>query len=320
MKSLPRGAEIEKFTFENDMSKGRNRAHLFTWNNYPTDYVNRLKGLDCRYIVAGEEVAPGTGTPHIQGYVVWWNAKSVSSVRTILRGCHITVARGNHRQNDKYCRKTRDGDTPNENVYSRGELPADAADRGAVEKLRWEHAWDAAKRGAVEEIPADIRIRQYSAIRRIERDYMPVVDRLPGPCGLWIYGESGTGKTQSAKDAYPDAYPKPCNIWWDGYQREETIILDDLDKYHVKLGGVLKHWLERYPFISENKGGSIKIRPKRFIVTSQYKIQHIWQDRETCEAIMRRCVIIEKFKDIPIDISWENIESMRLTQMSTLRV
>jgi len=273
----------------------RNRSHLFTWNNYPTTYRAHLDSLSCRYIVAGEERAPGTGTPHIQGYVVWREGRTESAVRRSLPGCHITIARGSHTQNDQYCRKTRTGDgDANSIVYSRGDLPADPAQRGAAEKDRWENTWDLAKSGRIDDIDPDIRLRYYSTIRRIERDFMPSVERLSGPCGYWIHGLAGSGKTRAVLDQIPDAFPKPRNQWWDGYQREDVVLVDDVDRFNIKLGGYFKHWADAYPFIGEVKGGSVKIRPKRLIVTSQYKIEEIWQDEETREALMRRFVVIEK--------------------------
>lgn len=273
----------------------RHRAYCFTWNNYPPQYTDHLDQLACRYIVAGQEVAPETGTPHLQGYVVWTSAKTVAASRRLLPGCHLTVARGNHGQNDRYCRKTRpEDDVGNANVYSRGDLPSDPADRGAAEKARWEAAWDLAKRGLIDDVPADIRVRQYSTLRRIERDYMPAMERLGAPCGTWIVGAAGSGKTRAVLDQLPDAYPKPRNQWWDGYQREDIVLVDDVDKFDVRLGGYFKHWADCYPFIGEIKGGSQKIRPKRLIVTSQYRIEEIWEDQATREALLRRFVVIEK--------------------------
>lgn len=276
----------------------RNRAHCFTWNNYPATYATVLGGLDCRYVVAGEERAPGTGTPHLQGYVVWNNPKSLAAVRGLLVGCHIIVANGNHQQNDRYCRKTRDvDDDPNDVVYSRGDLPASPADRGDAERNRWENAWDAAKEGRIDDVPADIRVRQYSTLRRIERDFMPDMERLGGPCGLWIWGLAGCGKTRAVLDQIPNAFPKPRNQWWDGYQREPVVLVDDVDRFDVKLGGKFKHWADCYPFIGEVKGGSIKIRPRKLIVTSQYRIEEIWEDAETRQALLRRFVVVEKIID-----------------------
>lgn len=273
----------------------RHRGYCFTWNNYPDTYGAHFDTLPCRYIVAGEELAPGTGTPHLQGYVVFTSGKTLSAARAALPGCHLTVARGNHLQNDLYCRKTRDEDTePNRSVYCRGDLPDDPTDRGTAEKARWEDSWDLAKRGRIEEIPADIRIRMYSALRRIERDYMPAMERLNGPCGTWIHGLAGCGKTRSVLDQIPDCYPKPRNQWWDGYQRQSVVLVDDVDRFDVRLGGHFKHWADAYPFIAEIKGGSQKIRPERLIVTSQFTIEQIWEDAETRDALLRRFVVVEK--------------------------
>jgi hypothetical protein len=146
----------------------------------------------------------------------------------------------------------------------------------------------------MESIDADIRIRCYPSLRRIEKDYMPPMERLDGPCGIWIHGVAGCGKTRSVMDAYPDLYPKPRNIWWDGYQNETVVLLDDIDKFNIGLGGLLKHWSDAYPFIGEAKGTSRKIRPTKFFVTSQYTIEDIWQDEPTREALRRRFNVIEK--------------------------
>lgn len=44
------------------------RAFVFTWNNYPEDWKERLISLEAVYLIGGQETAPTTGTPHIQGY------------------------------------------------------------------------------------------------------------------------------------------------------------------------------------------------------------------------------------------------------------
>ncbi|AXH74447.1 MAG: putative viral replication protein [Cressdnaviricota sp.] len=272
----------------------RSRKYVFTWNNYPADYKESLDPISCIYIVAGEEVAPTTLTPHLQGFVYFKNAKTSSAVRLLFPGCHVETARGTPNECDSYCRKIRVGDEPNANVYCRGDLPLSNKEKGEAEKERWADALAAAKEGRIDDIPPDIVLRQYSSIRRIERDYMPPVDRLEGPCGVWIWGAAGCGKSKSVLDAYPDVYPKPRSVWWDGYQREEVVLVDDVDVFDVKLGGLIKHWADAYPFIGEVKGGSQKIRPKKLIVTSQYKIEEIWGDSRTREALLRRFVVVEK--------------------------
>jgi hypothetical protein len=152
-------------------------------------------------------------------------------------------------------------------------------------------------------------MRCYATIRRIERDYMQPVAQLDSVCGIWVWGDSGSGKTRAVLSMWPDAFPKPRNIWWDGYQGEEVALLDDVDCFDVKLGGVIKHWADFAPFIGQVKGGSIKIRPKRLVVTSQYQIEDIWSDKETREALLRRFKVVKKIVNFNIDFnSLLNIE------------
>jgi len=266
----------------------RSRGWVFTWNNYGDDWRAVLDGVQCVYIVAGKEIAPTTDTAHLQGYVYFRHPQRAAGVRRSLPGSHVESAKGTPLQCDTYCRKE------DPDPYARGIRPVGPEEKGEKEKRRWEEAWEFAKAGRIEEIPADIRVRQYGVLRRIERDYMPPVERLPGPCGLWIWGAAGSGKTRSVLDTYPDAYPKPRSQWWDGYQGQPIVYVDDIDIYDVKLGGSLKLWADAYPFIGEIKGGSQKIRPTRLIVTSQYRIEEIWTDRETREALLRRFVVVKK--------------------------
>ena len=68
-----------------------------------------LSGSGCvAYLVFGREVAPTTGTPHLQGYVRFNTRKRFACVRRLLPQCHLTSARGSPQQNRDYCCK--DGD------------------------------------------------------------------------------------------------------------------------------------------------------------------------------------------------------------------
>lgn len=125
---------------------------------------------------------------------------------------------------------------------------------------------------------------------------MRPVEPLDSVCGTWIFGLSGCGKTRAVLAAYPGAYIKPRNNWWDGYNNEPVVLIDDVDIFDKALGGKLKHWADFCPFIGESKGSSMRIRPQKVIVTSQYKIEQIWEDQETRDALNRRFIVIEKVK------------------------
>jgi hypothetical protein len=89
-----------------------------------------------------------------------------------------------------------------------------------------------------------------------------------------------------ARELYPGAYLKAQNKWWDGYTGQEAVILDDLDSN--VLGHYLKIWADRYACTGETKGGQVALRHKVIVITSNYRPEDLFTDREICEAISRR--------------------------------
>lgn len=167
---------------------------------------------------------------------------------------------------------------------------------GAAEKDKWERAWDFAKAGDIENIPYDIRIKNYNTIKKIHVDYGPTVDDLPHSIhkrNFWYYGKTGTGKSHAARVDFPDAYLKIAdNHWWDGYQGQKNVIIDDFDKFHVKMGHRLKVWGDRYAFPAEVKGCSIRARPERICITSNYHPSEIWDNESTLGPLLRRFHVV----------------------------
>lgn len=270
----------------------RSRDYCFTLNNYTQDQVQYLQDLECVYIVYGKELAT-TGTPHLQGYVRFKNTKTMSATRKALPGCHIEIKKGTPAQAIDYCKK--DGD-----VYERGEPPITQEEKGAKNKRRFEEALEAAKEGRLEDIPADLRTRYYSTYDKVAVKYQPKPPSLDSLQNEWRYGPTGTGKTRTAQETYPDAYLKTANtIWWDGYIDQSVVIIDDFDKYHVKNGFDLKIWLDHYPFQAQRKGGSAMIRPEKVIITSNYHPADIWDDEKTLQPILRRVTLIKFGEDEP---------------------
>lgn len=115
----------------------------------------------------------------------------------------------------------------------------------------------------------------------------------PSVRGVWIYGPPGTGKTHSVISEHPGLYWKQQNKWWDGYQGEEIVLLDDLDS--ACLGHHLKRWLDKYACTGEVKGGTVSLQHKTFYITSNYTPEDLWpEDAVMCEAVRRRCKMIHK--------------------------
>ena len=65
------------------------------------------------YMIAGEEICPDTGTPHIQGYIQCERAVRRSVIQNLFQtgpntgtpGVHLVPARGGWLANYEYCRK-----------------------------------------------------------------------------------------------------------------------------------------------------------------------------------------------------------------------
>jgi hypothetical protein len=264
----------------------RTRNFTFTLNNYLAAEVITLKELDYKYLVFGREVGE-SGTPHLQGYIVFRSAKTLSAaIKTLPSRCHVEVAKGNSLQNFKYC--TKDGD-----FEEFGERPKTRGEKGDLEKERWVDAFNAAKEGRFDDIPCDIRMRHYRTIKLIRRDHQPQLESLDDVCGIWIYGPPGTGKSHWARENYPNAYIKAQNKWFDGYDPDvhDAVILDDLD--NGCLGHYLKIWTDKYPFNAETKGGTVFIRPTKVIVTSNFKIEELHEKEQIVSALKRRFEVKE---------------------------
>jgi hypothetical protein len=253
-------------------------------NNYTEEQYQAILAVDCRYVVCGKEVGESQ-TPHIQGFIAFANAKSLSAVSKILFKAHCEVKRGSFKEASDYCKK----EGPFE---ERGTLPLDELDKGDAEKKRWADAILAVKENRVEDVDPQILCTSLKkieyAVERI-RAVKRKIDTLDVLEHRWYVGETGTGKSRSAREEFPDAYIKdPMERWWDGYIDQEVVIIEDFDKYQKSQGGDMKRWLDRYSFQAPFKGGYMIIRPRMIIVTSQYRPHEIWDDPKTVSAIERR--------------------------------
>lgn len=270
----------------------RGRSFVFTVNNYTDADFQRLATLDCKYLIVGREIAPTTGTPHLQGYVHFSNPRSFNAVRGLLpAGTHVEVARGSPQDNIVYCSKSGD-------FVEHGERPTDGGDKGAIaEKRRWQTAFESAKKGDLDAIPGDIMLRCYNTIKKIHEDFFECPKSLDKLENEWRYGNTGTGKSRTTREDFPDAYPKAADTrWWDGYRGQPDVVIDDFDKYNKAQGQHLKIWLDHYPFNAERKGGNMMIRPRRIIITSNYHPREIWDDPQTINPVLRRVSVLH-YKD-----------------------
>lgn len=81
------------------------------------------------------------------------------------------------------------------------------------------------------------------------------------------------------------------NKWFDGYEGEKVIIIDDLDE--TFLGHYLKIWLDHYACTGEIKGGQVALQHTTLIITSNFTPAELFADKpHNIIPIARRCTII----------------------------
>lgn len=269
-------------------SPSRARTWCLTLNN-PTDQdevdLNHLSDSVKRLLVAREHGE--SGTEHFQGYVQFKSMKSLAQVKSISQRAHWEVAKGSPIQNEIYCRKgdqsheewlAHGADGPNyghnlEIVIESGPKPSDG---GAAEKARWKRAIELATQGELDQLAEespDIYLRHYSTVKRIRSDSQVKPAAQEVMENYWWYGASGTGKSKTAHERWPEAYIKKKNKWWDGYVGQETVIIDEWGPDNKLTAPELKDWCDHHPFAAETKGGYNCLRPRRIVVLSNYSME-----------------------------------------------
>jgi len=262
----------------------------FTWNNYIERDKLLLKEFaenTCIYLIYGEEVGE-SGTPHLQGYFRAKKPLRFVQVKGMLGPqVHLEVAKSDDQKNVEYCSK--DG-----KVTEFGERP-EFNNNGEREKNRWAEGLDLAKRGKLEEVDPQLQISFWGNLNKIRVAYQPKVDEIGQLENHWFYGAPGTGKSTEARRRWPDLFSKPQNKWWDGYQAQATVLIDDYDEGGRGLGHYVKIWADKFPFQAEIKGCSLNIRPARIVVTSNYPIEELWADEPEMAAAIRRRFKVTRF-------------------------
>jgi len=252
------------------MSKGT-RAWCYTLNNYTEEERDALRSLKSTYHVFGYERGV-EGTPHLQGYVQFQNAKTLSAVKKLIPRAHLEARKGTINQAVDYCKK--DGD-----FEEYGTKPLSQKEKGDGEKARWKRVLEKAEEGDEEWLRENEPLIAFKHMATFRSHKKPKTTQLEytdeeTPHEWWV-GPTGTGKSRAAWAEYPGHYQKEKNKWWCGYTGQETVIIEEADfKTMEHLADRMKVWCDRYPFPGEIKGGRIEgLRPSRVIVTSNYTIR-----------------------------------------------
>lgn len=296
---------------EDEPMATRSRAWIWTLFNYvqsDVDWisVNRSAFL---YICYGEEIAPTTGSPHLQGYLVFESARSKRSVLNLLalsNAVRVRKAVGTCQQNVKYCSK--DG-----KFVEFGTRPVGQGSRSDISHVR-----DMVKRGATMREICD-EATSYQSIRTAEimRKYYPLPERTDAPEIWWFWGPTGTGKSRKARE-FPDYWVSmpsrgPGDTWFEGYDGQETVIFDDYRPSHTSLDFLLR-LTDRYALRAPVKSTSCPFAPKRIVFTCPWHPKDLaWVStmHEDPSQFLRRITKIVEFTKSEQDCQNEELAQFK---------
>jgi len=250
-----------------------------TLNNYSNEEFERLKNYECIYSILGEEVG-ASGTPHIQGYFEFKSTKELSVLKCAFPKGHWEIRKGTGDQASEYCKK--DNKFVEHGTKKKQGKRTDliAVANSVVNKTFTPEDYPE------EYIKYSKGIGAFSASLQKHRTAKPNV--------IWRWGLSGTGKTHVPYTQHINSvYIKDGTQWWDGYDQQEAIIIDDFDgKWPFR---DLLRLLDCYPYQGQFKGGYHKINSPYIYITCEFPPSKYWKDN-TLKQIERRCVQIVEVK------------------------
>lgn len=255
----------------------------YTVNNYEADEAMILLGTPAIYHIMGKEMS-ATGTPHLQGYIIFESNKRLSGVKKIHPTAHWEVAKGTTDQNIKYCSK--------EGSYEEiGKKPLTSEQIGQTEKERWKLILQHAKAGTLEEHDPQVYYRTYATAEKLAARHAEPEDVEKNVNVYW--GGTGTGKSYDAwKNARQDGckpYGKdPRSKFWYGYDGQKNVVMDEF-RGGIDISHLLR-WLDHYPLNVEIKGSSMPLKAQNIWITSNIHPKDWYPDldEETKQALLRR--------------------------------
>lgn len=250
----------------------------FTLNHPTAAEEAAVKALaeEAKYLVCGREVGE-QGTPHLQGFVNLKKKKRLTTMKKLLPRAHFEPARGSDEDNKKYCSK-------GGNLLIEHGDPCGPGKRTDLHLACSLIAAGESMRSVAEQHPETF-VKYFRGLQQLKllltprpRDFKTEVCVLIGPPGV--------GKSRLVRAGRDDAYWKPRGKWWDGYDGQEVVILDDFYGW-IPFDEMLRI-MDRYPLRVETKGGTVEFKARALYITSNKEPQHWYNEEFDLRALFRR--------------------------------
>lgn len=253
---------------------------------YNEQYIKPFKEKT-KYGVIGLEIGQETGNIHYQCYFELKSPTRMSTMAKLLPGAHFEARIGSAKQASDYCKK--DGKFTEWGEISKQGFRSDLAE--AANAIVEQHSL---KEVALEH--PEVFIKYSSGITKLHHMAQPDRDPENPPMVMWIWGETGVGKTRAVREAHNEnVYIKDGTQWWDGYNYEEAILIDDFDgKWPYR---DLLRLIDRNKYSGQTKGGYIKINSPFIYITCDKPPEAFWSGKELAQIKRRLFEIINLGQD-----------------------
>jgi len=293
------------------IDKGERNIMLKKWEGVSWEpfevFWARVMKLGVTYAVVGKEIAPSTGNPHNQFYIETRQRIRISTIGNSKHlNCTVYPLRRETSEAINYIIANSEkpnpifvefGTRPTALPQNREQGKSQVSDKKEIHldviRLAREGNFD-----KIADCYPGIYLRSYPTLRKIYVDSgkKPVKDNIQ--C-IRLVGASGCGKTQFLKTYFQNDgcyfYNKNPQFY-ERYDKEETLVIDDLDKQHRSCLNPLKVTCDTVPLLFNVKFGSMWSHVKKIILTSQYSWTQLigkteegmCSDPELLEAVDRR--------------------------------
>ena len=247
------------------LSKIKGKYFHFTINNWKDADLLKCLPPKFEYLVMGQEIAPETGTPHLQCYAITTTSSSRATLvkNTFPNASNIAKQhpKGSISKSVDYCKK--DAKFVEFGVQPPDQQPGKRNDLLIICEMAKDGATD--QEMMKEDFPTWARNYKALAIAR-NACYVPKV--RPDIQVILKYGETGLGKTYDTRKEYPDLFKKPLGkgLWFDGYAQHRVVFIDEFSG-QWPLTDVLQ-LLDSDPVQVEVKGGHAHFDPDVIVLAT----------------------------------------------------